>query len=654
MSAAPAPSEAAAEARARWVVVALAVLVVTSVVALNGWVCDDAFISLRTAAQFWAGEGLVYNQGWRVQAYTHPAWMLLILLAHGLTGGGFWTLIGLGLLVTALGVGVAVRALPDARAVTIFVAGLISSRAFVEYASSGLENPATHLVLILAAVLALDRRMDALVKLRRVALLAALAFLCRPDAILLLAPLVVFTAREARAADVPWAKLAVALGPGLALFAAWELFSFIYYGALVPNTALAKLGVGIGRVELARRGLGYVLGSLSSDPVTTVLVIVGIALPALGEEGSTLVRMRPLALGSALYLVYVIAIGGDFMEGRFLTASAWLGVFTLASHRRVDFQERWAWALGLTLAFLSLAGLGARHPLVPDRGEAEPRAEGGIADERSFYAAEASVLVGLDGHPMPSHPWRLRAEAHDLERARVVHFNTMGYFGYFVGLEVHIVDGFALADPLLARIPPVRRLDWKAGHHARIMPTGYLEALEHESEPGEERGSTLADPALAALYEQLRLVHTAPLFAPGRFAAILDLRLGGRWREDFEPERYALAELEVVATPRTRAWLRRPKRFRDAGIELDFGQARTVETLSLELSLGQTYAFEWRSEGEVQSREIAELSGELEGLGVIELRPEQPEQRYDALRIVPLTMNGKRSLALRRVRLPTL
>ncbi|MBK7448663.1 MAG: hypothetical protein IPJ47_04230 [Anaerolineales bacterium] len=46
----------------------------------NLWVSDDAFITLRTVDNFLHGYGLVWNIGERVQVFTHPLWMFLLVI----------------------------------------------------------------------------------------------------------------------------------------------------------------------------------------------------------------------------------------------------------------------------------------------------------------------------------------------------------------------------------------------------------------------------------------------------------------------------------------------------------------------------------------------------------------------------------------------
>jgi arabinofuranosyltransferase len=76
------------------------ILIFTVVIIKSAWVSDDAYITLRTVHNFVNGYGLVWNVGERVQAYTHPLWMLLIAAFYALTREHYFTLIGLSLLIS--------------------------------------------------------------------------------------------------------------------------------------------------------------------------------------------------------------------------------------------------------------------------------------------------------------------------------------------------------------------------------------------------------------------------------------------------------------------------------------------------------------------------------------------------------------------------
>ena len=68
--------------------------------ALQAWVSDDAFITLRVVDKVVQGRGAVWNTGQRVQVYTHPAWFVLEVAALGVTREYFLTPMLLGLTLT--------------------------------------------------------------------------------------------------------------------------------------------------------------------------------------------------------------------------------------------------------------------------------------------------------------------------------------------------------------------------------------------------------------------------------------------------------------------------------------------------------------------------------------------------------------------------
>src|SRR5204863_114521 len=97
----------------------------------------------------------------------------------------------------------------------------------------------------------------------------------------------------------------------------------------------------------------------------------------------------------------------------------------------------------------------------------------------------------------------------------VVHPN-IGLFGLFAGPHVHIVDPYALGDPLLARLPPLP--GWRIGHFERAVPAGYIDSIKSGR-------NLLTDTAVAMTYEQLKLVTQGPIWSRRRWRAILTLNL---------------------------------------------------------------------------------------------------------------------------------
>ncbi|MEZ4323079.1 MAG: hypothetical protein R3F61_36770 [Myxococcota bacterium] len=474
------------------------------------WVSDDAFITLRTVDNALHGLGLRWNPAERVQSYTHPLWMLLLLVAHAVSGEPYYgTLVLCGITslaaMGALWLGVA-RSPAAALAASV---PLLGSKAFVDFGTSGLENPLTHLLLALVVLSALrggDRPAD----LFRTALLTALAMLVRLDLVLLFAPvLAVHAARSPRTR----AHLG-ALIVGFAPLVAWEAFAFVYYGSLVPNTAYAKLGTGIPRSEMIAQGFTYLVHAARYDRVTLWVLACGVVPLATVREPA----VRALLGGALAYVLYVVWIGGDFMAGRFLTAPMFAASLAIS---RVDAGP---WVAGLAAALpTALAALSPNAPMWSGADYVKIPAWEGIVDERGYYHHGAGLWSSK--RPM-SHAFA--REGRQARRAgRHTEFRAaVGYFGYYAGPQVHIVDPLGLNDPLLSRIPARYTPSWRVGHYRRELPRRY--------DPGNDVPPE--DSELAALYARVRHITRGPLLDLSRLTDAASLQLFGpaidpwRWR----------------------------------------------------------------------------------------------------------------------------
>ncbi|MBU0616947.1 MAG: hypothetical protein KKI02_04460, partial [Planctomycetes bacterium] len=248
----PIESATTPHARTAYLPAAIALCVFAVVVSRCAWLSDDAFITFRTVENFVEGHGLRWNVAERVQTYTHPLWMLLLSGIYWLTREFYYTTIALSALLSIATVLLfAARVAAAAFPALIGVAAFTLSKAFVDYSTSGLENPLTHLLLMLFLLVYLARPPD-----RRtlfwLSLLAALLMLNRMDAILLVLPVLCVAFYRCRG----WSALSLVV-LGFVPLLAWELFALFYYGSPLPNTAYAKLAGGIPGTELTGRGLLY-------------------------------------------------------------------------------------------------------------------------------------------------------------------------------------------------------------------------------------------------------------------------------------------------------------------------------------------------------------------------------------------------------------
>jgi arabinofuranosyltransferase len=499
-------------------------LIFVLVVLKNAWLTDDAYITFRTVENALSGHGLVYNVGERVQSYTHPLWMFMLLGFRTLFGDLYYTTIFASVLLSAAAVAIVLRLAPARKSMLLAFAVLLASKAFCDFATSGLENPLSYLLIASFAAWTLAEGEGRENLLTGTLLFSAIA-LNRLDNVLIAGSALVYAYRRVRAKD---ALVAVALG--LLPLILWSAFSLLYYGSPIPNTAYAKLGAGIPVQELVPRGLHYLKDSLTRDPVTLTAILSGFIIAVLSRSRCSL----SLALGVALYIIYTILAGGDFMSGRFLASPLLIAAALIACHcanwGKVKLSI--AAAVIVLLSFQSamihlLSGpqfraatydhalrLGPLHYQLID--------EQGICDERAYYY-QATGLLQREDERLASNGWARAGEVAKSKGHQVLDgaaIGAIGFFGYYAGPEVHIVDVNALCDFLLARLPISQDSLWRIGHFTRTIPAGYIESLSS----GENK---IEDPDLAQFYDAVDLIIRQPIFAPGRFGAILKMNTGG-------------------------------------------------------------------------------------------------------------------------------
>jgi arabinofuranosyltransferase len=498
--------------RIGWLALGLAGAVLLARVVALAWVADDAYITFRVVDNFVNGHGLRWNVDERVEVATHPLWLLLHVPVYALTGNAFLGTLALCILCSVGAVGLAAAAHPGRPWVTALclVAPLALSSAFVDYATSGLENPLSFLLFATFGFL-LVRRAEAPPGLA-IGLAVGLALLNRLDTLLLYAPAFAWLLWLERR-RVRWGALALGLSPVVA----WQAFRLLYFGFLFPNTKYAKLDAGPEPAWYLERGLAYAVDLVRTDPVSALLAGAGVAaglvgLGALRDPGSAAVRRAAVSLGILAYALYVVRVGGDFMTGRFWALPVFAGAWCL--HGALVETRGTAVRVGVPVAF-ALAAL-LRPDAVERSALHDPGA--GIGDERRFYAGSNALWKpggGLRRHVL-DHPWaqqglELRAGARS---QGVLSHGSVGMLGFYAGPGTRIIDRNALCDPLLARLSTrKRRAAWRVGHLTRPVPRGYPAARETGD-------TSRMQPDVARYYEKVRLVVAGALLDPERLRAI--------------------------------------------------------------------------------------------------------------------------------------
>jgi arabinofuranosyltransferase len=502
---------------ALFVLLALFALVLTR----TAWVCDDAYITFRTVANLLHGNGARWNVAERVQAYTHPLWMLMLAAIQLVTHEPYFTSIAASIILSLSAVSlVAYRTAHTGWQAIAGVLILVSSKAFVDFSTSGLENALSHL-LIAGYVVALMAPRAAGISWRPIAL-ASLALVNRQDFVCLLGPSVLAYIVLHRSARAVWSVAA-----GLAPLVAWEVFSLVYYGFAVPNTAFAKISTGIPEADLLRQGARYLQESWQHDPVTLTVITISAVIAlvsssrveASGPARSTLepVLSRTLACGQCLYLGYVVWIGGDFMSGRFLAAPLLVGVAQLAA-MPLRVGQAWQWASGILIVVLGALPAVPNVLSGPRFGAASLDHDFyGIADERESYYPRTGLLRAPGPPAAPDLPNGALPARMLAAGQRVATREMVGMFGYAAGPDLYVVDWFGLGDPLLARLPASG--PWRIGHFRRNLPDGYIQTLR----TGQNQ---IRDPGVAAYYDALVLITRGPVFSLARLRAIVAMQLG--------------------------------------------------------------------------------------------------------------------------------
>lgn len=506
----------------------LAVVLFAYLLLRTAWLSDDALITLRSALNITHGWGPGFNATESVQAYTHPLWFLTWLTAGSITGEWILTVFALSLVFSLGAIAIVLWQARTLTAVIVATAALALSNAFIEYTSSGLENPLAFLLLGVAVVLSARVMSGASPWWHHVLLgltVAAVA-LTRLDLLLVVLPMLVLVGWSLRRNLRALGALAAGLLVPLVLWFAW---SFSTYGTVLPNTFDAKRNLQIPQVELVVQGLRYLWVSIDKDPVTGVVIVAGVLIAALW---GTLLQ-RAWMVGVLLYLAYVVWIGGDFMVGRFLAVPVYLLVLVgvlvpipARGERAVSARE----AVGAAVAVVAVVVLlfVAQRPPVSVANPNGPRwdfnAAAGIADERGFYivlsrgleqwvlslgqgmaptvyqpATDINTALPLRDVRTAANEWPTNDGGRLVTPDEVgVGCGQLGGKGIFGGPRIHWIDTCALTDRFLAQSPYASsQFRWRIGHFDRPAPEGY-EAAVAKADP-----NLVVDPAEAARLAEL-------------------------------------------------------------------------------------------------------------------------------------------------------
>ncbi len=598
----------------------------------TAWLSDDAYITFRTIDNFVSGYGLRWNVAERVQVFTNPLWMFVVSVPYFFTREMFLTPLFVSIGISLLTVGLLLYQFSTNIAWGWVVGvALACSAAFVDYSTSGLENPLTHL-LISIFVVAYFKGSRSRANIRLLFFIAGLSMFNRLDTGLIFVPALAWVLFQHRSWKV-FFEGTFALAPLLL----WEIFCLIYYGFPFPNTAYAKLGTGIGGFELLNQGLDYYRYSLRHDPITILMVIAAIAGSVLQRDFKAII----LSFGMVSYLLYVARVGGDFMGGRFFSAPVVLSAMMMAYWR---VPAGFGKALPLVAAIMGIAWLNQ----VPSWSSVSPddtaslsyKDNHGIANERLYYYEDTGLLRYTEQKDMPTHRFaregrRRRAEG----KAQTVAKGCVGMLGFFAGQKLHIIDSFALTEPLLSRIPSRYDIRWRVGHFQREVPTGYIEAVQAG------KVSFIKDKKLRDYYAHLKVITQGSLFTVDRWDHIWQMNMGSYDRL-IAKDKYRFPQMKTVHIDDLHKGKKSGSKgdenaavdISSQGLEVSLGKKHFDRTVSVRVGSDDGYRIIFMKKKEVLDEiDLPQLKGKVRGLRdvTVQVPLEAVESGYTALRFFP-------------------
>jgi arabinofuranosyltransferase len=304
---------------------AIVILAVMLFAIANSFVTDDAFISFRYARNLVETHELVWNPGTgeRIEGYTNFLWTLLIAaaIAAGVDPVAASKVLGLlfALLTLLATYRLSARRLQSRRAALLTVALLGTNYTFSAFATSGLETQMQTFLIVASVSLAFsiaEQGRRSILRSAVFSILCAAALLTRLDSAIPI--LVLFVYLLMNLAGRPFgnnrraaAGAALAL-PALLVVGSWLLWKHAYYGSYLPNSYYAKGAMF--SLDILKGGVLYLFEFFLSY----CLLPLGFIFLFMSKDVLARAGMRLLACICALWFLYIMRVGGDFMEFRFI------------------------------------------------------------------------------------------------------------------------------------------------------------------------------------------------------------------------------------------------------------------------------------------------------------------------------------------------
>lgn len=518
----------------RFITAILFVMLIT----MSSWCSDDAYHSFIMAKHFAEGKGLVYNVGYRVTASTCPLFTIIEGILYFFFGHMYTVAIVMGIAFSTIAFLIITCKICKTVS-TVILAGvlLLSSYCFVTFTTAGLENSLLYLLFTLFIYIYIKNETFNGNNLFVLMLISGLIAMTRMDSLLLAVPAIIY-AFFFKTKMSFWRKVLISLG-GVAPFILWELFSFIYYGFLFPNTYYVKVCTGFPLKEYIEKGLDFCFRSYSCDIALLFVPLLLIVCTLLIKNNAYIMIM----LGVVLYTLYIVSVGGDFMLGRHLTVQYLISTVLLLdiSERYIDdtklfgFNMNYKSSLWIVCLFCVIFtsctnNFFKMHLAFADGNNVGE--ETSVADEKAWYTKAAGytidvILCELKGIDIRKQfvgdDWFENVEKTKASGNKGIYVYTMcsGMMAYYASEidDLYMTDKYGLMDPLLAHLPAEHPDYWRVGHMYRPLPAGYDESVQK----GE---NLIVNSSLHEYYDKMLYVITGDVFDINRIETSLKMNMG--------------------------------------------------------------------------------------------------------------------------------
>ncbi|MDV2469323.1 hypothetical protein QR674_10030 [Acinetobacter chinensis] len=479
----------------------------------SAWVADDAYITFRTIENFHNGYGLRWNIDERVQSYTHPLWMLNLLIGKYLIDDLYYLSLTLGYVYTIATIYILYLLCSfDLKKILLSLLILFSSKAVLDFSSSGLENSLSYFLISLffyTIIKLKDHKYYYII----LSLILSCMFLNRMDLIIPVLPFAFFTFFY-QAYKNHEIKKSIYYGVvGFVPVVLWSIFSIYYYGSFFANSVIAKTNTGLPIAHLQIQGFKYLYSNILYDPFTSIFIYITTIYAIFSKKQFN----KLIGLGLILYIYYLVNIGADYMYGRFLTIPYIVSLFIFINNYKTT-QKITTFIITIVAA-LSIYNF---YQFSFKKTEQFIISNKSFNDERAFYYNTTGLLpnlkntnVGIADHFLET---RYLFEAPVNQPTDLY---TMGFNGYLASKlfpQKHIVDRLALTDAFLAA-HPMNYGYWRIGHFERAVNQEYMDSIQQN-----KNLITLAQDHY--VFEQVYLLTKAPLNDPRRIQAIVNWHNG--------------------------------------------------------------------------------------------------------------------------------